>query len=256
MNIHILGAHNSETQVTRNVCLLIDGILAIDAGGLTSNLSIADQQKLKAILLTHHHYDHIRDVPAIALNLFLNGGSVKIYSTPNVLTSIETHLLNGKVYPKYHELPESKPTIDLNPIVPYKPETIEGYGILAVPVNHGNITVGYEISNAHGKAMFYTADTGPNPFECWKYVSPQLLIAEVTFSNRYAEFATNTQHLTPIFLSEELIKFRELKGYLPQVIAIHMDYTLEREIKDELAVVAKVLNASITIAYEGMQLNI
>jgi ribonuclease BN (tRNA processing enzyme) len=238
------------------VCLLIDGILAIDAGALTSNLSIADQQKLKAILLTHHHYDHIRDVPAIAVNLFFNGGSVRIYSTPSVLTSIETHLLNGEIYPKYQELPESKPTINLNSIVPYKPETIEGYGILAVPVNHGNITVGYQISNAHGKAMFYTADTGPGLFECWKYVSPQLLIAEVTFSNRYAEFATNAQHLTPTFLSEELIKFRELKGYLPQVIVVHMDYTLEGEIKDELAVVAKALNASITIAYEGMQLNI
>jgi len=256
LNIRILGAHNTETQTARSVCLLIDEILTIDAGGLTSNLSITDQQKLKAILLTHQHYDHIRDVPSIAVNLFLKGGSIKLYSTPDVLTSIEAHLLNGKIYPKFQELPEAKPTVNLSLIVPYKPETIEGYDILAVPVNHSDTTVGYQVSNAQGKAMFYTADTGPGLFKCWKYVSPQLLIAEVTFPNRYAEFATNTGHLTPTFLNEELIKFRELKGYLPRVIVVHMDPTLEKEIEDEVAVVAKALNASITIAHEDMQLHV
>ncbi len=256
MNMRILGAHNSESQATRCICLLIDDTLAIDTGALTSNLSISDQQKLRAILLTHQHYDHIRDIPTIGLNLFHQGASIKVYCTHNVRTSIETHLLNDELYPKFQELPEAKPTVKFKLIVPYEPERIEGYGILAIPVNHSDTTVGYQVSNAEGKAMFYTADTGPGLFECWKYVSPQLLIAEVTFPNRYAEFATNTGHLTPTFLNEELIKFRELKGYLPRVIVVHMDPTLEKEIEDEVAVVAKALNASITIAYEGMQLHV
>lgn len=256
MDVHILGAHNSESQTTSYVCFLIDEILAMDAGGLTSNLSITDQQKLKAILLTHQHYDHIRDIPAIAINFFLKGASIKIYSTPNVLASIEDHLLNGKLYPKFQALPEEKPTLSLNSITPYKPETIEGYEILAVPVNHSDFTVGYQVSNAEGKTIFYTADTGPGLFECWKYLSPQLLIAEITVPNRYAEFATNMGHLTPAFLKEELTKFRQLKGYLPRVIVVHMDPTLENEIKDEVAIIAKALDASITVAHEGMQLHI
>ncbi len=39
MNIRVLGAHNTESRTTRYMSLLVDGILALDAGGLTSSLS-------------------------------------------------------------------------------------------------------------------------------------------------------------------------------------------------------------------------
>ncbi len=71
MNIGLLGAHNCESQNTKLLSLLIDDILVVDAGGLTSSLSFAGQQKLKAVLLTHQHYDHIRDVPPLAMNFYL-----------------------------------------------------------------------------------------------------------------------------------------------------------------------------------------
>ncbi|GAH38128.1 unnamed protein product, partial [marine sediment metagenome] len=80
MKIQILGAHNCESQNSKLITLLIDDTLAIDAGGLTSSLSFPAQQKLKAILLTHQHYDHIRDVPAIAMNFYLAGATINIYS--------------------------------------------------------------------------------------------------------------------------------------------------------------------------------
>lgn len=256
MNIHILGAHNGESQTTSCVCFLIDDTLAIDAGGLTSNLSISDQQKLAAILLTHQHYDHIRDIPGIALNLSLRSHSIEVYSTADVLATIETHLLNGVVYPEFQKLPDSKPAVKLNVIKPYEPEKIDGHGILAIPVNHGDTTVGYQVSDNQGKTVFYTADTGPGLAQCWAHINPQLLIADVTLPNDYEEFAKQTGHLTPNLLKQELIIFRELKGYLPQVIAVHMDAGLEEKIREEMALVAEALNISITIACEDMQLHI
>ena len=145
MNIRILGAHNSESQTTGCVCFLIDNTLAVDAGSLTSNLSILNQQKLTAILLTHQHYDHIRDIPGIALNLSLRGASIDVYSTNKVRATIETHLLNGKVYPEFQKLPVTKPTINLNAVKPYEPQIIDGHSILAIPVNHGDATVGLNV---------------------------------------------------------------------------------------------------------------
>ena len=47
MDIKLLGTHNTESRDTRLVSLLIDGVLAIDAGALTSSLSFEDQLKLK-----------------------------------------------------------------------------------------------------------------------------------------------------------------------------------------------------------------
>lgn len=256
MDIRILGAHNCESQTTSCICFLIDGTLAIDAGGLTSNLSISDQQKLTAILLTHQHYDHIRDIPGIALTLSLRGDSIKVYSTANVCATIETHLLNGKVYPEFQKLPVTKPTVSLNIIKPYEPQLVDGHGILAVPVKHFNGTVGYQVSDKQGKAIFYTADTGPGLSDCWQHISPQLLIIDVTLPNVYEEFARETGHLTPNLLKQELIIFQEHKGYLPQVVAVHMDTGFEPKIKGEIAAVAEALHISITMAQEGMQLHI
>ena len=256
MNIRILGAHNCESQTTSFVCILIDDTLAIDAGGLTSNLLIAEQQKIKAILLTHQHYDHIRDIPGLALNLYQQGANINIYSTPDVQTTVETHLLNGQLYPRFQELPKAKPTIRFNLIVPYESRQIEGYGVLALPVNHDGNTIGYQVRDAEGKVIFYTGDTGPSLLDCWRYVSPQLLIADATFPNSQKEFATSAGHLTPSLLQEELITFREYKGYLPQIIIVHMDATSEQEIRNEIAMVAEALDTSITVAHEGMQLYI
>jgi ribonuclease BN (tRNA processing enzyme) len=256
MDIRILGAHNSESQTTSCICFIIDNTLAIDAGGLTSNLSISEQQKLIAILLTHQHYDHIRDIPGIALNLSLRGASIEVYSTANVCATIETHLLNGQVYPRFQELPVTKPTVSLNVIKPYEPQMVDGHGILALPVKHFDNTVGYQVSDNQGKTVFYTADTGPGLSDCWKHVSPQLLIIDVTLPNAYEEFARETGHLTPNLLKQELIIFQEHKGYLPQVIAVHMDTGFEQKIKEEVAAVAEALNISITMAQEGMQIHI
>ncbi len=256
MNIRLLGAHNCETQQTRFATLLIDEVLALDAGGLTSALSLPAQQKLKAVLLTHQHYDHIRDIPALAMNLYLSGATMDIYSIPPVYDSLTTYLVNGKLYPNFLELPKENPTIKFTILEPLKPRQIGGYSILAVPVNHSVPGVGYQITSPGNKALFYTGDTGPGLNDCWHQVSPQLLVIELTASNRFTEFGRASGHLTPVLLKEELISFRETRGYLPQVVTVHMNPLLEEELKAEMAVVAEELNSPIILGYEGMELNL
>ncbi len=256
MNIQVLGAHNCESQNSKFISLLIDDVLAIDAGGLTSSLSLTAQQKIKAILLTHHHYDHIRDIPAIAMNLFLQGVTTSIYATQSVYDALTTYLLNGKLYPNFLEQPPENPTVKFTIIKPHQTKQIEGYSILAVPVNHTDPTVGYQVTSPDGKTVFYTSDTGPGLTNCWEYVSPQLLIIEVTAPNRYEEWARESGHLTPSLLKQELTDFQEIRGYLPRVITVHMNPGLEKEIEAEIAAVARALNNPITLAYEGMQLQL
>jgi len=256
MNIQVLGAHNCESQNSRLISLLIDDTIAIDAGSLTSSLSFSAQQKLKAILLTHQHYDHIRDVPTIAMNFALHGTTINIYSIQPVYDALSTHLLDGKLYPNFLEKPQGNPTIKFTMVEPYQTVQIEGYNILAVPVNHTDLTVGYQITSPDGKIALYTGDTGPGLAGCWEQVSPQLLIIEVTAPDRYEEFARGSGHLTPNLLKQELTIFQELKGYLPRVVVVHMNPRLEEEIEAEIAAVAKALNNSINLGYEGMQLNL
>ncbi len=256
MEIQVLGAHNCESQSSKFISLLIDDTLAIDAGGLTSSLSFEAQRKLRAILLTHQHYDHIRDVPAIAMSLYLQGKTISIYSIQTVYDVLSSYLLDGKLYPKFLEQREQEPTVKFIIIEPHKVEHIAGYSVLAVPVNHSVPTVGYQITSPDGKIVFYTGDTGPGLTSCWQRVSPKLLIAEVTMPNKYEEYARQSRHLTPSLLKQELVSFRELKGYLPQVIVVHMNPDLEKEIAGEISAVAKDLDNPITLGYEGMRLRL
>ena len=256
MLIRVLGAHNCESRNSRLVSLLIDDVLALDAGSLTSSLSFRAQLKLKAVLLTHHHYDHIRDIPALAMNFYLAGNTINIYSISPVYEALSSNFFNGKLYPDFLERPTENPAVKFTEIKPLQAEQIEGYRILAVPVNHSVTAVGYQVTSPEDGVLFYTGDTGPGLAECWEKVSPQLLIIEVTASNRFSQFGRESGHLTPDLLRQELISFREIKGYLPRVVTVHMNPGLEEEITTEIAVLARELNNSISLGYEGMELNL
>jgi ribonuclease BN (tRNA processing enzyme) len=145
MEIRVLGAHNTESKSTRMSGLLVDGVLALDAAALTSSLSPKAQLKLKAVLITHHHYDHIRDIPALGMNLFLSGRSIDIYSHEAVFGALKTHFLNGDIYPRFYERPEQNTTLRFNYLSPYKKCDIQGYDVLPLPVNHSVPAFGYQI---------------------------------------------------------------------------------------------------------------
>ena len=255
MEIQILGAHQLELKGTRLTSLLIDGILVVDAGGLTSALSLTEQKKIKAVLLTHHHFDHTRDLVTLAANAaYYWQGQLKVYALSYTLDVVTNCLLDGKIYSNFLEYPsKEKPTLILEAIEPHNRKTIAGYGVLALPVKHSVPTIGYQITSSDGKSLFYTGDTTVGISDCWQHISPQLLIAEVIGPNKYGDWLKKAGHLSAELFKEELTQFRQLKGYLPRVIVIHIGNLFEQEIKEEVAQVAQELDADISLGYEDMK---
>jgi ribonuclease BN (tRNA processing enzyme) len=139
-------------------------------------------------------------------------------------------------------------------VVLFKRQNIEGYEVMAVPVRHNLDGVGFEITSGDGKTLFYTGDTGPGLSSIWGNISPQLIIADVTWPNSLANAAKDAGHLCPEMLKEELIEFRRVNGYLPKVAVLHMSPQYEPEIEREIGEVAKLLGTSIDIAHEGEEL--
>lgn len=256
MKIYILGGHNIETNNTGCLSILIDDVLAVDAGALTGKLSLKEQQNLKAVLLTHQHYDHVKDIPMLGMNLFLQGKTTEMYTTQHVYDILKAQLSNITLYPDFTEFPPGKPVLHFNAVEHGRTENIAGYGILPVKVNHSVPTVGYQVTSPDGKKVFITSDTGPGLEECWQQVSPDILFIEATFPNKDEEFTLQAGHLTPALVQKELESFLKIKAYLPQVIFTHTNPLLAKIIKVETNKVEQALDIKIRIAHEGMQINI
>ena len=238
------------------VSVVVDDVLALDAGSLTASLSFLRQGRLKAVLLTHQHYDHVRDLPALAMNFFLRRASLDVYATLPVFETLKSTLFGGGLYPDFFELREGRRTLSFNRINPHEEVRIGDYAVLAVPVAHSVPAVGFQVKGRYGETVFYTGDTGPGLYETWRHVSPHVLIVELTASDRLGSSARESGHLSPLLLRSELIAFKALKGYLPRVVAVHMDPDLESEIARETEAVARELGADIALAHEGMELDV
>lgn len=245
MNIKFLGMHNSESKGTKLVSFVINEVLAIDAGSLASELSFPEQKKVNAILISHAHYDHIRDIPAFVFNNLER--RLRLYGMASALDLVSSHLFNGLIYPKFTE--ESSfvrhRVLELCPLEPYKTFNIEDFTILPVPMNHGSDAAGFEIASKDGKRVFYTGDTGTGLSYLWNYINPDLLIVDLTFPNRLIKEANSSGHLCPELLKKELETFSRAKGYLPKIFPVHLYPYYENEIIEEANEVADQLGFTI-----------
>ena len=255
MEVHILGAHNMESSSTRLVSLLVDGRLAVDAGSLTTALSFSQQQEIAAILLSHHHFDHFRDIVTLGLSR-ARLRSTPLYAPRSTLEALATFFDGGRFYPDFFHWPEEAPVYLPHLVEPGTPLEIEGYRVVAYPVSHSTPAVGYQVTGPEGRSFFYSGDTGAGLASCWPPISPHLIITEVSGPEQWRQRLEPAGHLTPSMLKEELEQFRILKGHLPPVVLVHLNPMAREEIAREVEAVARELNATITLGVEGMRLQV
>jgi len=236
--------------------ILVDNILALDAGGLTASLSLEDQQKIRAILLTHHHFDHSRDLITLGANCGKFSDPVKVYALSRTIEIVNSCLLDGRMYLDFSKYPSpEKPFLQMETIQPFETKSVEGYDVLAIPVNHPVSSVGFQVTS-NGKSLFYTGDTGPDLAECWGKISPQLLIIEATGINEADDFLREVGHLSAQLLKQELRQFHHIKGYFPRVVVVHITPQYENEIRREIQEISQELGTSIEIGYEGLEISL
>jgi len=248
MQIRILGARQGESRSDRFTSILVDGILALDAGGLTSTLTVAEQAGIHSVLLTHQHFDHVKDLGALGFNLF-GRGQVRIHCTSEVRAALEATVLSDRIWIDFFVRPTPEaPTFVHDPVEPDRAFALASYRVRPVPVWHTVPTLGYEITSATGATFLYTGDNGPGSGAAWATTAPELLITEVTYPNAEGGLAAQSGHLSPALLAEELRAFRAVRGYLPRVLVVHVNPYHEAQITAEVSAVASDLSADIRVA--------
>ena len=206
MKLKVIGSSGGEFPGHNLSAYLIDDKMLLDAGTISATLSEPSQWKIRTILITHAHLDHIKGIPFLADNLVIKNKahSVTIISVQSVLTALKKNLLNNRIWPDFTIISAaSRPVLLLKALVPGKPLKIHGYTINAYKVNHSVPAVGYIIEDREGKRLLYSGDTGPTEALWRSAQNINCAIIEVSFPNNMKHMALKTGHLTPeLFLKE------------------------------------------------------
>lgn len=248
MRLRVLGAHNMESRDTRMESHLIDDVLALDAGGLTRALTFDEQKRIRAIILSHRHFDHVKDLLPLGIAMRTSGVTVEIYAIQDTVDFVKSKLLDGSLFPDFLGSPSAEnPVFRMNVVEFNKEFKVLDYTVMAVPVPHAVPAAGFQITSGD-KKLFYTGDTGRGVADNWPNLSPDVLLTEVTFGNEMEKTADHVGHLTPTLLREALDKFKKQHDYIPRVIISHMNPPWEGKIRQELKEITKETGVEFQVA--------
>ncbi len=192
-------------------CLVVDDLVAIDAGSLAQSSTDEQRAGLRDIVLTHSHLDHIAGLPLFVDDLFATTRRpIVVHAIAEVIDVLERDIFNWSVYPKFSELSN-----DFGKVLEYRSfEAGDEFSVAhldfrAVRVNHKVPSVGFIVSD-DSRTVAMTGDTAElNGF--WNVVNSMdridALIVECAFPNRLEELSVISHHLTPARLASELLKF-------------------------------------------------
>ncbi|GAB4412276.1 MAG: 3',5'-cyclic-nucleotide phosphodiesterase [Thermodesulfovibrionales bacterium] len=211
MKIRVLGASGSEMPGYNLPAFLIDDRILMDAGTIGLALNDDEQWRIKHILLTHAHIDHIKGIPFFLDNLIVRNKkhTVTIISGREVLEDIKRNVFNDRIWPDFTKIPSAEePVLRFKAINRARSINIDGYRVFAEKMNHAVPDYGYIIEGKDKKAVAYTGDTGPTDL-FWKMVSlhdVRCLIIETSLPNSMSELASRSGHLSASLLKKEMMK--------------------------------------------------
>lgn len=204
-------------------CFVIDDTVAIDGGSLAMGCSDVQRAKIRDVILTHTHLDHIAGLPLFIDDLFSTlTEPIRIHATEAMIECLERDIFNWSIYPRFSEIAsENGHAMTYVPYAFGSSFEVAHLDITAIPVNHSEPSAGFIISDGKS-AIGITGDTSGTS-QIWAEFERRqdlsAVLVECAFSDEMGELAKTARHLTPSKLAMEIAKL-EKRDYPVYVINI------------------------------------
>jgi ribonuclease BN (tRNA processing enzyme) len=217
---------------------LVNDTVAIDAGCVGFWGSPQEQARVRHVLLSHTHMDHLASLPIFVENAYeAKAECVTVYGSRAVLDCCQEHVFNEKVWPDFVALScGEKPFLRLAAFEAGETIELDGLRVTAVALDHVVPTVGFLVADGQSTVAFIT-DTAPTD-EIWRRANAatdlKAVFLEATFPDELAWLAEVSKHLTPTALAREVAKLTRPT----RLVAIHLKARYRQQVIDELEALA------------------
>ncbi|HZS08345.1 MAG TPA: MBL fold metallo-hydrolase [Blastocatellia bacterium] len=231
---------------------LVNDTLAVDAGALAVGLSTEEQRRLRSIIITHTHLDHIISLPLYITDLFDElREPVNLFATASDFEALRTYIFNPRVWIDWSILKNAH--TELLAWRQYESGesfTAEGLKVTPIPVTHTVLTHALLVEDKNS-AVLFTSDTGATD-RVWEVANdcPKLraVLIDLSFPAALTELGRVSKHHSVTTLLEEMEKINPAAT----VYGIHLKPMYRDQI---MAEVEALDNPRLVIAEVGKEYN-
>lgn len=233
MKIKVIGSSIDGDPRQFAATYVINDYIAVDAGCI-GFMSVDAQKRIKHILISHSHLDHIGSLPILLDNVYEHGPDcVIVYGRSSVVECLRQDFFNDRVWPDVIRLSrEETPFVKFIALESTTPVELDGITVTPVDVDHVVPTFGFIIDDG-ASAIAVVSDTGPTQ-QVWELANGnarlKCVILESAFPNRLGWLAEKAKHLTPELMLRE---YRKLNREVP-LLVVHIKPAFYEEVTEEL----------------------
>lgn len=207
MKVRVLGCSGAIARDCRTTSFLLDSDVLIDAGTGVGDLTLEEMSRIRHVLLTHSHLDHVASLPLMVDSIAASlTRPIEVHALPGTIAALKAHVFNNVIWPDFTRIPSpAAPFITFSETHVGQTLDFPGKRVEVLPAVHTVPACGYAVTAGSGCWVF-TGDTERNP-AFWRRINQMnvsALVIETAFSNRERELARRALHLAPSSLAEEL----------------------------------------------------
>jgi ribonuclease BN (tRNA processing enzyme) len=225
------GASNEDQYLTS---YLINDALAVDAGSIGLFGSPQEQARIRHVLLSHTHLDHVASLAVFLENVYQAGSQcVVVHGSEAVLDSLQRDVFNNRLWPDFIALSTGQPPfLKLATLHSGQPVELEGLRITPVAVDHSVPTMGFILEDGVA-AVVIASDTGPTQ-ALWDHANRthnlKAVFLETSFPEEMTPLAEVAGHLTVALAAREVQKIK----HPVTVLAVHLKAQFRDRVVQEL----------------------